>query len=150
MVQYQITEQNLKQKQQKAQELVRKKARTSAIAAIIPIPFLDAGTDMKLMKDIYGEIEEVFEVDHDDVSTTSDDIVTRAWVMATSIGSDLLRKNITPFIFRRFSRKQKFSRFGLVTIIGNVLGAAVSYYLMKKLGDDHIDHVMEHLKNQAA
>lgn len=150
MVQYQITEQNLKQKQEEAQELVKKKARTSAIAAILPIPFLDVGTDMKLMKDIYGEIEEIFEVDHDDVSTTSDDLMTRAWVMGTSIGSELMRKNVTPFVFRIFSKKQKFSRFGLVTLLGNVLGAGVSYFLMKKLGDDHIEHVMEHLRNQAA
>lgn len=150
MVQYQITEQNLKDKQEKAQALVQKKARTSAIAAVVPIPFLDVGTDIKLMREIHGEIEEIFEIDHDEVSSTSDDVVTRALVMATSIGSDLVRKRITPFVFRRISRKQKFSRFGLVTIIGNVLGGAISYYLMRKLGNDHIDHVMEHLRNEAA
>ncbi len=150
MVQYQITEQNLKQRQEEAQALVKKKAMISSAAAILPIPFLDTGTDMKLMKDIHGDIEEIFEIDHDDVSSTSDDLATRALVMASSIGSDVVRKRITPSVFRALSKKDKFSKFGFVTIVSNVLGAAISYYLMYKLGNDHIDHVMEYLRKESA
>lgn len=148
MVKYPIAAENLKQKQSEAQALVKKKAMISSVASVLPIPLLDIGTDMKLMNDIHGDIEDVFEIEHKDVSSTNDDLMTRGWVMATSIGSDVVRTRLTPFLFRRISRKKKFSRFGLVSIVGRVLGAAVSYYLMKKLGNDHIEHCVAYLKEE--
>ena len=148
MVQYPVTTENLKHKEQEAQALVMKKAMISSVASALPIPLLDIGTDMKLMNDIHGDIEDIFEIDHDDVSSTNDDLMTRGWVMATSIGSDVVRSRLTPFLFRRISKKKKFSRFGLVNIVGRALGAAVSYFLMKKLGNDHIEHCMTYLKEE--
>lgn len=148
MVQYPVTTQNLKNKEQEAQALVKKKAMISSVASALPIPLLDIGTDMKLMNDIHGEIEDIFEIEHEDVFSTNDDLMTRGWVMVTSIGSDVVRSRLTPFLFRRISKKKKFSRFGLVSIVGRTLGAAVSYFLMKKLGNDHIAHCMAYLKEE--
>lgn len=148
MVQFPVTAENLKNKEREAQALVKKKAMISSVASALPIPLLDIGTDMKLMNDIHGEIEDIFEIDHDDVSSTNDDLMTRGWVMATSIGSDVVRSRLTPFLFRRVSKKSKFSRFGLVSIVGRALGAAVSYFLMKKLGNDHIEHCVAYLKKE--
>ena len=148
MVHYPLTAENLKDKEREAQALVKKKAMISSVAAALPIPLLDVGTDMKLMNDIHSEIEDIFEIEHDDVSSTNDDLMTRGWVMATSIGSDIVRSRLTPFLFRRISKKNKFSRFGLVSIVGRALGAAVSYFLMKKLGNDHIEHCVAYLKEE--
>ncbi|HIV82831.1 MAG TPA: hypothetical protein H9994_08970 [Candidatus Salinicoccus merdavium] len=148
MVQYPVTVENLKSKEREAQELVKRKAMISSVASVLPIPLLDIGTDMKLMNDIHGDIEDVFEINHKDVASANDDLMTRGWVMATSIGSDIVRSRLTPFLFRRISKKNKFSRFGLVSIVGRVLGAAVSYFLMKKLGNDHIEHCMAYLKEE--
>lgn len=148
MVQYPLTVENLKDKEREAQALVKKKAMISSVASALPIPLIDIGTDMKLMNDIHGEIEDIFEIEHEDVSSTNDDLMTRGWVMATSIGSDVVRSRLTPFLFRRISKKKKFSRFGLVNIVGRTLGAAVSYFLMKKLGNDHIEHCMAYLKEE--
>lgn len=148
MVQFPVTAENLKNKEREAQALVKKKAMISSVASALPIPLLDIGTDMKLMNDIHGEIEDIFEIEHADVSSTNDDLVTRGWVMATSIGSDAVRSRLTPFLFRRVSKKKKFSRFGLVSIVSRVLGAAVSYFLMKKLGNDYIEHCVAYLKKK--
>ena len=148
MVQYPVTTENLKHKKSEAQGLVKKKAMISSVASALPIPLIDIGTDMKLMNDIHGEIEDIFEIEHEDVSSTNDDLMTRGWVMATSVGSDVVRSKLTPFLFRRISKKKKFSRFGLVSIVGRALGAGVSYLLMKKLGNDHIEHCMAYLKDE--
>lgn len=147
MDEYSLTVSDIESRAREARALVKKKARTSSIAAALPIPFLDVGTDMKLMNEISGDIEEIFGISHKSVADSSDDIVTRSLVMGTSMGSEFVAKRLTPTLFRSVSRKNKFRRFGLVNIVGTGLGAVVSYFLMKKLGDDHVQRCVDYLND---
>ncbi|HIW11730.1 MAG TPA: hypothetical protein H9891_00990 [Candidatus Salinicoccus stercoripullorum] len=136
---YPMTVEQISEKEREARELVKRKARFSSIAAALPIPFLDIGTDMKLMNDITGEIEEIFELDHKQVSGMSDDMMNRAAVMATSMGSEFVGRQTTKFLIKRIVKGPGRRAFRFVPVIGQAAGAFVSYMMMKKLGNDHIE-----------
>lgn len=139
---------DIKKKEAEARALVKKKARTSSIAAVLPIPFLDIGTDMKLMNSITDEIEEIFGINHKDVVETKDDMTMRAAVMATSMGSEFVAKKVTPFLFSKLVKSTKLRKFRVINIAGLLVGAAVSYILMQKLGDNHVDKCVKYLKEE--
>ncbi|MFC3419845.1 hypothetical protein ACFOLA_10185 [Salinicoccus hispanicus] len=143
-----LTENEIQIKEQEAREMVNKKALYSSIAAVLPIPLLDIGTDMKLMKDIRSEAEEIFELDHKQVNELSDDLMNRALVMATSMGSEFVGRNTSKFLFKGAAKNSKVAKFGLAPLATNALGAGVSYMLMKKLGHDYVDKCAEAARNQ--
>ncbi|WP_411843937.1 hypothetical protein [Salinicoccus sp. HZC-1] len=145
---YPLTQDQISEREKEARELVEKKARYSSIAAALPIPFLDIGTDMKLMNDITEEIEEVFELDHKQVSDMSDDMMNRAVVMATSMGSEFAGRQTTKFLVKRIFKNSGKKVFGLVPFIGQAVGAAISYRMMKKLGNDYVDKCLEAVRQQ--
>lgn len=142
-----ISTNEVSNKEQEARKLVTRKARISSISAALPIPFLDMGTDMKLMNDITDDIEDVFGLQHDEVSGTKEDLTLRAVVMGTSMGSEFLVKRVTPFLSKKV-KNNKLRKFRVIDIIGTVIGAVISYVLMKKLGDKHVDRCVQYLKEQ--
>src|SRR5699024_12610509 len=114
---YPMTASQISEKEREARELVKRKARFSSIAAALPIPFLDIGTDMKLMNDITGEIEEIFELDHKQVSGMSHDMKNRAAVMETSMGSEFVGRETTKCIIKRVVKGSSRGSFRICTII---------------------------------
>jgi uncharacterized protein (DUF697 family) len=147
MSQQLMTMDEVSKREEEARALVKKKARISSIAAALPIPFLDTGTDMKLMNDITDDIEEVFGIKHDEVVDTREDFTMRGIVMATSMASEFLVKRVTPFVFKKVNGK-KMKKFRVVNMIGTAIGAVISYILMKKLGDNHVDKCVQFLKDR--
>ena len=57
-----LTEQQIEARRKEAEELVKQKAKQSGIAAIVPVPFFDMGTDYKLMTEIEEDINDIFGV----------------------------------------------------------------------------------------
>ncbi|GAB3069143.1 hypothetical protein ACFOU0_10345 [Salinicoccus sesuvii] len=143
-----LTENEIQIKEQEAREMVNKKALYSSVAAILPIPLLDIGTDVKLMKDIKNEAEEIFELDHKQVNELSDDLMNRVLVMGTSMASEFVGRNASKVLFKRAAKNSKLARFGAVPLATNALGAGVSYMLMKKLGHDYVDKCAKAARNQ--
>lgn len=143
-----LTENEIQIKEQEAREMVNKKALYSSIAAILPIPLLDIGTDVKLMKDIKKEAEEIFELDHKQVNELSDDLMNRALVMGTSMVSEFVGRNASKVLFKRAAKNSKVARFGAAPLATNALGAGVSYMLMKKLGHEYVDKCAEAARSQ--
>lgn len=145
---YPVTSEQISELEKEARELVKRKARFSSIAAALPIPFLDIGTDVKLMNDITGEIEEIFQLDHKQVSGMPGDMMNRAAVMATSMGSEYVGRQTTRFLVKRIVKSSSRRVFRFVPVIGQAVGAAVSYWMMKKLGNDHIEKCAAALRQQ--
>ncbi|GAA3718017.1 hypothetical protein GCM10022378_05300 [Salinicoccus jeotgali] len=130
---------DVEEKRRKARKMVDRKAMYSSVAAILPIPFLDIGTDVKLMRDIRSGVEEIFELNHRQVNEMSDDLMNRAAVMATSMGSEFLGGKARGILFKTFGKKSGKTRFSFLTILSKIIGAAISYMLMKKLGYEYIE-----------
>lgn len=145
-----LTNTEIEQRAEEALDLVKSKARSSAIAAALPIPLLDVGTDMKLLNEITDDIEEIFGITHDEVSKYSDDMKTRAAVMVSSIGGEYVARKTIGFAVNKIGKKQRKAggSFGVIPIVTQGSTALISYFLMKKLGTDHIEKCVAYLKSK--
>ena len=53
----------------KAETIVKKKSLLSSGMSVVPIPGLDFGVDIKLMRDIIEDINKIYGLDHKQVNT---------------------------------------------------------------------------------
>ncbi|CDZ99281.1 hypothetical protein BN1048_00386 [Jeotgalicoccus saudimassiliensis] len=145
-----LTHAQIEERTKEARALVKSKAGTSALAAALPIPLLDIGTDMKLLNEITGEIEEIFGVTHDEISKYTDDMKTRAAVMISSMGGEIIARKTIGYAVNKISRKNRkeSGRFGMIPLVTQGSTALISYFLMKKLGHNHIDKCVEYLESK--
>lgn len=144
------TDQQLNAKIQAARELVKKKAIKSGVAAALPVPLLDLGTDVKYMAEIEDEINEVFGVTKKDIEDNADALKTRIMIMFSSGAGDVVSKFSSKVLLKAvggFSKKDKKPSLAVSKVITHSVNGVVSFYLMKKLGDSHIDFVVKQLKN---
>ena len=71
------TQEELRQRRERAETLVKKKSLLSSGASIVPIPGLDFGVDLKLMRDIIEDVNKIYGLDHDQVNSLSDQVKER-------------------------------------------------------------------------
>lgn len=145
-----LTNAQIEERADEARDLVKSKAASSALAAALPIPLLDVGTDMKLLNEITGEIEEIFGITHDEVSKYSDDMKTRAAVMLSSVGGEFVVRKTIGYTVNRIGKKSRKASgsFGVIPIVTQGSTALISYFLMKKLGNDHIEKCINFLNSK--
>lgn len=145
-MEYQLTVHQIEAKEKEARELVRKKSLYSSIAAIVPIPFLDIGTDMKLMRDMSQNIEDIFGIEHEEVNSAFDDQKERALVLGTSFISEFVGNRLVRFMIRRSVKRGFLFRF--IPLVGNVVSGLISYYMMKRLGNTHVARCVKIVKGE--
>lgn len=146
-----LTHEQIDTRKQEAMELVKNKAKQSAIAAALPIPFLDMGTDIKLMTEIEEEINDIFEVSDEEMKSRSESLKTRIAIMLSSSVGEFIARKTTKTLLKQLQKKNKRTKFGPITVssvVSHSTNAIVSYTLMRKLGMDHIEKVEEYLNNQ--
>ena len=145
-----LTNAQIEQRADEARTLVKSKAASSALAAALPIPFLDIGTDMKLMNEITSDIEEIFGIKHNEISKYSDDMKTKVAVMLSSAGGEFAARKTVGYAVNKISKKNRKASgsFGVVPILTQGSTALISYYLMKKLGSNHIEKCINYLKSK--
>lgn len=134
---------DLAKRRERAEELVRKKALLSSSASVIPIPGLDFGVDLKLMKDIIEDINKIYGLDHKEVNRMSDDVKERVLVAASIQGSQFIgrtvSKGILKMVVKDVAKRTAAKQTRWFPVVGQAIAASISYYFMKKLGDEHID-----------
>ncbi len=59
---------------------------------VVPIPGLDFGVDLKLMKDIIEDVNKIYGLDHKQVNSLGDDVKERIMSAAAIQGSQYLVK----------------------------------------------------------
>lgn len=130
---------DLAKRRERAEELVRKKALLSSSASVIPIPGLDFGVDLKLMKDI----NKIYGLDHKEVNRMSDDLKERVLVAASIQGSQFIgrtvSKGILKMVVKDVAKRTAAKQTRWFPVVSQAIAASISYYFMKKLGDEHID-----------
>ncbi|MHD0398093.1 DUF697 domain-containing protein [Staphylococcus simulans] len=134
---------DLKQRRERAEELVRKKALLSSSASVIPIPGLDFGVDLKLMKDIIEDINKIYGLDHKEVNRMRDDLKERVLVAASIQGSQFIgrtvSKGILKVVIKDVAKRTAAKQTRWFPLVGQAVAASISYYFMKKLGNEHIE-----------
>ena len=124
-----VTQNELQQRRAQAENLVKKKSLLSSGMSVVPIPGLDFGVDIKLMRDIISDVNKIYGLDHKQVNSLSDDVRER--IMLTNA----LMKVVIRDVAKRTAAKQtKWFPF-----VGQAVSASISYYFMKRLGQDHIE-----------
>lgn len=67
----------LNERRQRAEAIVKRKSLMSSTMSIVPIPGLDFGVDLKLMKDIIEDVNKIYGLDHKQVNSLGDDVKER-------------------------------------------------------------------------
>ena len=85
------TKEEIVERRAKAETIVKKKSLLSSGMSVVPIPGLDFGVDIKLMRDIIEDINKIYGLDHKQVNTLGDDVKER--ILANAIqGSSFIGK----------------------------------------------------------
>lgn len=146
-----LTEQQIEARRKEAEELVKQKAKQSGIAAIVPVPFFDMGTDYKLMTEIEEDINDIFGVTSEELENSKDSLKTRIAIMVSSGAGEFLAKQTTKVVLKQLQNRNKRTKVGPIsvgTVVSHGTSAIVSYTLMRKLGMDHIEKVVKYLNSK--
>lgn len=131
-------------------ELVKKEAKISAVAAIVPVPFMDLVVDAGLLTKLLPQIEAKFGlVDPAQQAVNLDDKHGFAHFkdQAVDIAGLVLTRSIAKKTFQGFGGRiiakqvAKFIPFG-----GQLVAGTIGYLMFKKIADDHIAKCYEQAK----
>ena len=86
------TKEEIAERRAKAETIVKKKSLLSSGMSVVPIPGLDFGVDIKLMRDIIEDINKIYGLDHKQVNTLGDDVKERILAAAAIQGSSFIGK----------------------------------------------------------
>ena len=103
---------------------------------MVPIPGLDFGVDIKLMKDIIEDVNKIYGLDHKQVNSMGDSVRERIYALAAIQGSQFIGKKISDAILkvviRDVAKRVLAKQTKWFPILGQAISASVSYYFMKK------------------
>ena len=136
-------EAELAERHQRAQAIVRKKALLSSSVSVVPIPGLDFGVDIKLMRDIISDINKLYGLDKKQVNSLGDEMKERILTAAAIQGSQFIGRKVSEgllkVVIRDVAKRTAAQQTKWFPVVGQALSASISYYFMKKIGDDHIE-----------
>ncbi len=125
-------------------KLVTKRSLIAAGAAIVPIPGADIVADISLLTTMLPEISKRFELDHEQVAKLEPHVAQKVFVMASSMGNNLIGRTVTKrlvtALLRRVGKRVATASVAkYVPFLGSGIAAAVSFGAMKMVGKSHID-----------
>ncbi|MFR6533193.1 MAG: DUF697 domain-containing protein, partial [Staphylococcus simulans] len=93
--------------------------------------------------DIIEDINKIYGLDHKEVNRMSDDLKERVLVAASIQGSQFIgrtvSKGILKMVVKDVAKRTAAKQTRWFPVVGQAIAASISYYFMKKLGDEHID-----------
>lgn len=131
---------DLEQIKRECHEMVKKEAKYSAAAAIVPVPLVDLVVDASLLTKLLPEISAKFgliepeaqAVDLNNKADLKDKAVDLAGLVLTR---SIAKKTFQGFGGRIIAKQvTKFIPFG-----GQLVAGTIGYLMFKKIADDHIE-----------
>lgn len=125
-------------------KMVTNRSLMAAGAAVVPIPGVDIVADIRLLTTMLPEISKRFELDHEQVDKLEPQIAEKIFVMASSMGNNVIGRMVTKrlavALLRRVGmRVATASVAKYVPLVGSGIAAAISFGAMKLAGNSHID-----------
>ena len=94
------------------------------------------------MKDIIEDVNKIYGLDHKQVNTMGDDMKERVLTTAAIQGSQFIGKKVSSAILkvviRDVAKRTAAKQTKWFPVVGQAITASISYYFMKKIGNDHI------------
>ena len=124
--------------------MVTERSAAAAAAAVIPIPGADLVADIGLLANMLPKISTRFELDHASVEKLDPEIAERVFVIAASLGNNVIGRMVTRKIaiglLRRMgARIATASVARYVPVLGSAIAASISFGAMKLAGNAHVD-----------
>lgn len=124
--------------------LVTKRSLMAAGAAVIPIPGADVVADIGLLATLLPLISKNFELDHDQVEKLDPTTVQQVFVVAASLGNNVIGRMVTRQmvvrLLKRFGvRLATASAAKYVPVLGSAVAATIGFGAMKLAGNAHIE-----------
>ena len=126
-------------------KMVSKQALLSAAAAVIPIPGVDVSTDVAILLQLIPKINDRFGLSPQQIDQLSPDLQKMIVVGGTSVSVGLLGKVITPQriiqLLQRIGLTKLTGKYAAkyIPIVGMVVASSISYVVLRKVGQQHID-----------
>ncbi|MCU5745630.1 DUF697 domain-containing protein [Staphylococcus sp. SQ8-PEA] len=136
------SEHELNERHKRALSLIKKKSLLSSSMSVVPIPGLDFGVDIKLMRDIIEDLNKLYGLDHKQVNSLGDDTKQRILSAAAIQGSQFVGKKVSnailKVVIRDVAKRAAAKQTKWFPVVGQAISASISFYFMKKLGEDHM------------
>ena len=124
--------------------MVTTRSLAAAGAAVVPIPGADVVADIGLLADMLPRISAAFELDHEAVEKLDPDIAQRVFVVAASMGNNVIGRMVTrklavALLRRMGTRIAAGSVAKYVPVVGSAIAASIGFGAMKLAGDAHVE-----------
>ncbi|AQS50847.1 hypothetical protein PAEH1_03400 [Paenalcaligenes hominis] len=135
----------LDQARLRCQKLVSRRALVSAAAAVVPIPGVDVSTDVAILLQLIPAINEEFGLSPSQINALSPELQKIVIVGGANFGVGLLGKIITPQlviqVLQRIGVKKLAGKYATkyIPVVGSVIASTVSYAVLRKVGNQHIN-----------
>ena len=141
----------LNERRQRAEAIVKRKSLMSSTMSVVPIPGLDFGVDLKLMKDIIEDVNKIYGLDHKQVNSLGDDVKERVMSAAAIQGSQFIGRKVSEallkVVIKDVAKRAAAKQTKWFPFVGQAVSASISYYFMSKLGKDHINKCEKVINN---
>lgn len=141
--------QDLDRIREQSRKLVSRRSLISAGAAVVPIPGVDVGTDVAILMKLLPAINEKFGLTPSQIDELSPELQKIVIVGGASMGLGLIGKALTVdriiSLLARLGAKRIATKSVIkyVPFVGSAISATISYYLLRKIGNAHIDECYE-------
>ena len=124
--------------------MVTNRSLAAAGAAVVPIPGVDLVADIGLLSTMLPAISRAFELDHESIQKLDPDIAQRVFVIAASMGNNVIGRMVTRKLAIRLLRRvglrvASASVAKYVPVVGSAIAATISFGAMKLAGNAHIE-----------
>lgn len=125
-------------------KMVTNRSLMAAGAAVVPVPGADIVADIGLLTTMLPEISKRFELDHAQVDKLDPHIAQKVFVMASSMGNNVIGRMVTKRLVAALLRRVGLrvataSVAKYVPVVGSGIAAAIGFGAMKMVGDSHIE-----------
>ncbi|ASC89092.1 hypothetical protein [Alcaligenes faecalis] len=144
-----MTLQELDKTREECRKLISRRALLSAAAAVVPIPGVDVGTDVAILMKVIPIINARFGLTANDVDALSPELKKLVVVGGTSMGLGMVGRVLTTDrvvnILVRLGAKKLAGKYGAkyVPLIGSAISASISFVVLRKVGNQHIEECYE-------
>lgn len=124
--------------------MVTRRSLAAAAAAVVPIPGADVVADVGLLAEMLPRISRAFGLDHDSVEKLDPDVAQRVFVVAASMGNNVIgrlvtRKLVVALLRRVGVRVASASVAKYVPVVGSAVAASLGFGAMKLAGNAHVE-----------
>lgn len=144
-----MTLQELDKTREECRQLISRRALLSAAAAVVPIPGVDVGADVAILMKVIPIINARFGLTANDVDALSPELKKLVVVGGTSMGLGMVGRVLTTDrvinILVRLGAKKLAGKYGAkyVPLIGSAISASISFVVLRKVGNQHIEECYE-------